>query len=58
MEDMSLFNLKTGMSCLVDNSKSGTNNEKDFSDDLSGSDLDVPGSELDDERELIGSEDE
>jgi hypothetical protein len=26
--------------------------------DFSGSDLDVPGSELDDERELIGSEDE
>ena len=26
--------------------------------DFSGSDLDVPGSELDDEREIIGSEDE
>jgi hypothetical protein len=36
----------------------GTNNEKDFNDDLSGSDLDIPGSELDDELESIGSEDE
>jgi hypothetical protein len=36
----------------------GTNNEKDFDDDLSGSDLDIPGSELDDELEIIGSEDE
>jgi len=36
----------------------GTNNEKDFNDDVSGSDLDVPGSELDDEQENIGSEDE
>lgn len=33
-------------------------NEKDFLDDVSGSDLDVPGSELDDELENIGSEDE
>ncbi len=30
----------------------------DFSEELSGSDLDVPGSELDDELEEIGSEDE
>ena len=36
----------------------GVNNEKDFTDDLSGSDLDVPGSELDDAQEEIGSEDE
>ncbi len=35
-----------------------SNNEKDFSDDVSGDDLDVPGSELDDEQEKIGSEDE
>ncbi len=34
------------------------NNEKGFSDDVSGSDLDVPGSELDDELEQTGSEDE
>ena len=36
----------------------GTYNEKDFRDDVSGSDLDVPGSELDDSQENIGSEDE
>ena len=36
----------------------GTRNEKDFDDDQSGSDLDVPGSELDDQQEEIGSEDE
>jgi hypothetical protein len=33
-------------------------NKKDFDDDLSGGDLDVPGSELDDELENIRSEDE
>lgn len=33
-------------------------NEKDFADDESGSDLDVPGTELDDEDEAIGNEDE
>ncbi len=33
-------------------------NEKNFSEDLSGADLDVPGSELDDEQEDIGNEDE
>jgi hypothetical protein len=38
--------------------KAGKNNEKDFREDKSGSDLDVPGSELDDENEKIGSEDE
>jgi hypothetical protein len=38
--------------------KSGINNEKDFDDDVSGSDLDIPGSELDDDLEFIGSEDE
>jgi hypothetical protein len=36
----------------------GAKNEKDFEDDVTGSDLDVPGSELDDELEFIGSEDE
>jgi hypothetical protein len=36
----------------------GKNNEMDFDDDFSGDDLDIPGSELDDQRELIGSEDE
>ncbi|MEC5167354.1 hypothetical protein RCH18_003109 [Flavobacterium sp. PL11] len=34
------------------------NNEKDFGDTMTGSDLDVPGSELDDQDEKIGSEDE
>ncbi|WP_296705050.1 hypothetical protein [Algoriphagus sp.] len=38
--------------------KNGTFNEKEFSDDMSGNDLDVPGSELDDQQEKIGSEDE
>lgn len=40
------------------NVKAGKNNEKDFNDDVSGSDLDIPGSELDDDLENIGSEDE
>jgi hypothetical protein len=43
---------------FAENDKAGKNNEKDFSDDPSGSDLDVPGSELDDEKENIGNEDE
>jgi hypothetical protein len=38
--------------------KFGKNNELDFDDDLSGEDLDIPGSELDDQQENIGSEDE
>ncbi|MFM7022692.1 MAG: hypothetical protein ACKOXB_06905 [Flavobacteriales bacterium] len=33
-------------------------NELNFRDDVSGGDLDVPGAELDDEMENIGSEDE
>ena len=41
-----------------ENEKVGTSNEKDFNVDASGSDLDIPGSELDDEQENIGSEDE
>ncbi|MBI1225725.1 MAG: hypothetical protein GC192_10860 [Bacteroidetes bacterium] len=40
------------------NVKPSAPNEKDFRDDVSGSDLDVPGSELDDQMEQIGSEDE
>lgn len=35
-----------------------TRNEKDFDEDVSGSDLDIPGSELDDDQENVGSEDE
>lgn len=33
-------------------------NEKNFREDFSGGDLDIPGSELDDTMEKIGSEDE
>lgn len=40
------------------NDVDGTNNEKDFDDDTSGSYLDVSGSELDDDQDNIGSEDE
>jgi hypothetical protein len=40
------------------NDKVGTNNEKDFSDDVSGSDLDVPGSASDDAYKKVGNEDE
>ena len=36
----------------------GKRNVKNFTEDHSGGDLDVPGSELDDEQENIGSEDE
>ena len=36
----------------------GKFNEKNFNQDKSGSDLDIPGSELDDQQENIGSEDE
>jgi len=34
------------------------NRVKDFSEDVDGNDLDIPGSELDDEMEKVGSEDE
>lgn len=40
------------------NEEEGTANEKAFEDDMSGDDLDVPGSELDDQQESVGSEDE
>jgi hypothetical protein len=40
------------------NERTGKNNEKNFDEDLSGADLDVPGAELDDKEECIGSEDE
>lgn len=36
----------------------GTKNEKDFGDLVTGLDLDIPGSELDDQQENVGSEDE
>jgi hypothetical protein len=38
--------------------KTGKLNEKNFKEDVTGGDLDVPGAELDDEQENIGSEDE
>lgn len=40
------------------NEAPGTANEKEFKNHMTGEDLDVPGSELDDEQENIGSEDE
>lgn len=40
------------------NEKRDLRNEKDFDEDMSGDDLDVPGSELDDQQESVGSEDE
>jgi hypothetical protein len=42
----------------VPNEEAGERNEKDFDADMSGDDLDVPGSELDDQQESVGSEDE
>ena len=41
-----------------EDSRAGKNNEKDFEEDQSGGDLDVPGSEADEKQEIIGSEDE
>ena len=48
----------TGKRERSDIMKTGVFNEKDFDDDLTGSDLDIPGPELDDELELTGGEDE
>jgi hypothetical protein len=42
----------------LSNYKTGKYNEKDFDDDVTGDDLDVPGSELVDGLEIIGREDE
>lgn len=38
--------------------KADAMNEKDFEEDFSGNDLDIPGAELDDNNEEIGEEDE
>ena len=38
--------------------KGGKGNEKVFNEDRSGSDLDIPGAELDDKDEIVGEEDE
>ncbi|MBA4410549.1 MAG: hypothetical protein Q8S54_04560 [Bacteroidota bacterium] len=51
-EDISKTKVQT------ENYNYGTTNEYDFDNDFSGGDLDIPGSELDDEMENIGSEDE
>ncbi len=40
------------------NEDQNSSNEKEFDDDVSGEDLDIPGAELDDDDEAIGSEDE
>ena len=42
----------------LSNYKTGKYNEKDFDDDVTGDDLDVPGSEPVDGLEIIGREDE
>lgn len=42
----------------VPNEEIASMNEKTFLEDMSGDDLDVPGSELDDQQESVGSEDE
>lgn len=46
--------LKTANEPMVE----GNKNEKSFSEDVSGNDLDIPGAELDDEQEKTGSKDE
>jgi hypothetical protein len=43
---------------IINIDRNPTWNEKNFEQDKSGSDLDTPGSELDDVQENIGSEDE
>jgi hypothetical protein len=43
---------------IINIDRKPTWNEKSFEQDKSGSDLDIPGSELDDVQENIGSEDE
>lgn len=45
-------------SMLDSNEPEGAMNEKNFEEDQSGSDLDIPGAELDDSNEAIGEEDE
>lgn len=42
----------------IDIKKRSKLNEKVFEEDMSGADLDIPGSELDDAQEEVGSEDE
>jgi hypothetical protein len=42
----------------IEKIKAKRNPELNFNDEIPGDDLDVPGSELDDDMEIIGSEDE
>jgi len=46
------------MKSLNQSEKDGKLNEKDFADDMSGRDLDVPGSEPDNDDKNVGNEDE
>ena len=48
----------TKLKTSAEQTEDGELNEKNFRDDVSGSDLDVPGSELDDADEMTGNEDE
>ena len=52
------FNPEELSKMKVSGPKTGQLEDLDFNEDISGSDLDVPGSELDDDLEEIGSEDE
>ena len=56
-DDINPEDISNNLESIV-NDNVGTNNEKDFNDDETGGDLDIPGSELDDEQEIVGSEDE
>lgn len=52
------FNPEELSKMKVSSLDTGEPEDLDFNEDISGSDLDVPGSELDDDLEEIGSEDE
>lgn len=43
---------------IIVQGKGGEDNHKNFEQDVSGEDLDIPGAELDDDQENIGNEDE
>jgi len=46
------------VSTFKEHEKIGKRNKKDFNEDMTGEDLDIPGTELDDEEEITGIEDE
>jgi hypothetical protein len=52
------FDAGTGAKEPVRKKRTGKRNEKDFEDDVSGGDLDVPGTEAADREEMNGNEDE